>query len=109
MPPVPKPSRQRHRHFIREWRKFRHLTQEQVAARVDMSRENYSRVERGLIPYSQDALEQIADALSCEPGDLLGRDPFKEGDVVDLLRLIREKDQAVVRAILSGLPSVKRA
>lgn len=109
MPPVPKPARQRQRHFIREWRKFRGLTQDQVAARIEKSRENYSKIERGLVPYSQDVLEPLADALSCDPGDLLNRDPFKEGEVVDLLRLIREKDQAVVRAILAGLPSVKRA
>lgn len=108
MPPVQRPPRQRHRHYILEWRKFRNLTQEQVAGRVDMSRENYSRLERGLVPYGQDILEQLADALSCDPGDLIGRDPSKEGEVVDLLRLIQEKDPATIRAILTGLPSVKR-
>ena len=94
-------------HFIRAWRKFRGLTQEQVSARIEMSRENYSKIERGVIPYNQDVLEQLADRLMCEPWDLLNRDPSKEGDVVDLLRLMRDKDQDTVKAILMALPSVK--
>lgn len=34
-----------------------------------------SRIERGLLPYSQPLLEATADALGCAPPDLLIRDP----------------------------------
>lgn len=65
----------RRRTFIKEWRKFRHLTQEQLAERVDMSHGNVSLIERGLQNYTQETLEAFADALRCEPADLLMRDP----------------------------------
>lgn len=80
MPPVPKPKRQRRRHFIREWREDSDLTQAQAAERIGMSRENYGKVERNLIPYDQDFLELAAEAFSnirrqVTPADLLMRNP----------------------------------
>lgn len=101
--PHPKPKKATH--FIREWRKHRHLTQEQLAERIDVTSGTISQLENGLINYTQPTLEALAYALSCSPGDLLSTDPSKDGEVVDLLRLIREKDLATVRAILNGLPS----
>lgn len=62
-------------HFIRPWRKFRHLTQQQLAERLDITQATLSRIEKGEIAYTQPVLEAIADALACEPGDLIMRDP----------------------------------
>jgi transcriptional regulator with XRE-family HTH domain len=98
----PKPERQRH--YIKEWRKYRTLTQEQLAERIGKTHGAISQLERGKIDYTQGMIEALAEALSCEPGDLLSRNPIKEGEVIDLLALLREKDPAVVRAILEGLP-----
>lgn len=102
--PIPKPKKAHH--FIREWRKYRGLTQEQLALRIDGTSGAISQLENGIINYTQPTLEAIAYALMCEPGDLLSRDPAKEGEVVDLMRLIREKNASgTVMAFLKALPS----
>lgn len=63
------------KHFIKEWRKYRGLTQEQLGGRLDVSTSHISQIERGTINYTRETLEAIAYALQCEPADLLGRDP----------------------------------
>jgi transcriptional regulator with XRE-family HTH domain len=65
----------RRRTFIKEWRKHRVLTQEQLAERVGMSPGNVSLIERGLQNYTQETLEAFAGALQCEVADLLIRNP----------------------------------
>lgn len=62
--------------FIRQWRKHRGLTLERLSERVDMSVGNLSQIERGSYAYTQDTLEALAQALSCEPADLIMRNPL---------------------------------
>jgi transcriptional regulator with XRE-family HTH domain len=95
--------------FIRQWRKHRTLTLEKLAARVDMSVGNLSMIERGEYGYSQDTLEALADALQCEPADLLMRNPLdleapwsiweslkpnQRKQAIRLLRALREDEVA---------------
>lgn len=61
--------------FIRAWRQAKHMSLEQLAARVPMDKGNLSKVERGLLPYNQEMLERLASALGTEPASLLMRDP----------------------------------
>lgn len=61
--------------FIRQWRKHKKLTLEDLAARVGMTHGNLSRIERGLLPYSQRQLEDLARELGTDPASLLSRDP----------------------------------
>jgi transcriptional regulator with XRE-family HTH domain len=89
-PTLQHPKRARRRQFFAEWRKKRGLTQEQLAERIDKSRGLISQLESGLTSYTEETLNALADALSCEPWDLLHVDPSKEGQVVDLLDLIRQ-------------------
>ncbi|MCW5720845.1 MAG: helix-turn-helix transcriptional regulator [Devosia sp.] len=92
-------------YFFRAWRRHRGLTQEQLAERVDMSVSSISQLETGKQGFSDDTLLALADALSCEPGDLLSRDPALEAQVAALLKLIEKKDaQASVMAFLNALP-----
>lgn len=97
MPPVPKPKRERTKHFFREWREYRGLTQEQVIGRLGWSQSKISRLESGATPYNQDDLEAAADAYGCSTTDLISVDPTMAGEVVDLMRLIndRNRDQAI--------------
>jgi transcriptional regulator with XRE-family HTH domain len=74
--PRPKPPRRR-RIFLKEWRTHRGLTQEQLAERVGMSVSNISQLEQGRQGYSQEGLEALADALQCDPGQLLMVDPSR--------------------------------
>lgn len=63
------------RHFIRQWRKHRGLTQETLANRLQVAVSTISQLETGKQGYSQPMLEALARELLCEPADLLMRDP----------------------------------
>lgn len=65
----------RRRHFIREWREYRNLNQDQLAERIGTTGANISRVENGKQGYTQDFLEACADALMTDAASLLIRDP----------------------------------
>jgi transcriptional regulator with XRE-family HTH domain len=97
MPPVPKPKRIRQRHFIREWRLYRGLTQESAAERIGMSRENYSKIERGLVPYDQDVLELAAYAFRADVASLLMRDPTAPESPWSLLQSL--KPETMTKAV----------
>lgn len=87
---IAKQRRQLRRHFFKEWRQHRGLTQEQAAARIDIDRTTLGRIESLKIAYTQQVLEAVADAYMCEPWDLLNVDPGKEGEVIDLSRVLKE-------------------
>jgi transcriptional regulator with XRE-family HTH domain len=64
--------------FLREWRKYRGLTQQELADRAGMTNTAVSHLERGAKGYTQGSLEALARALECEPADLLARDPSSD-------------------------------
>jgi transcriptional regulator with XRE-family HTH domain len=87
---------------IRAWRKKRGLTLEQLALRIEMDPGNLSRLERGLIPYNQDGINAIADALSCDPADLVTANPTPP-EVAEIAQMVTklppdERDR-IIRAI----------
>lgn len=91
--------------FIKAWRDYRSLTQEQLAERVDTTTATISRLENGKQPYSQELLEALAGALRCTVADLIARPPEKPKD--DLLALLdgldderRTQAARVIRALL---------
>jgi transcriptional regulator with XRE-family HTH domain len=61
--------------YIRDWRKHRGLTQEQLAKASGISQSNLSRLERGDQEYTQGNLEALAEVLGCHPVDLIWRAP----------------------------------
>lgn len=63
--------------FMKQWRVYKKLTQEQVAERVDLDRTTYLRIESGKLPYNQDFLEKLALAFGCDAADILSIDPLK--------------------------------
>lgn len=73
--------------------------------RLGWSQSKISRIESGQTPYNQDDLEIAAEAYQTTPDALLTVNPLKEGDVIDLMRLIDLKDRDTVMAILRGLPN----
>lgn len=89
------------RTYLREWREFRNLTQEQAAERLGIDRSHLSKVERRQVPYSQGLIEAAAEAYACEPTDILGVNPLVAGEVVDLTKLLRDADP-VTRAEVLG-------
>lgn len=74
-------AKRRERTYIKQWREFRKLTQEQLAEKTNMSPGNISLIERGLQNYTQETLESIAYALKCKTADLLTRNPADPSDI----------------------------
>lgn len=66
----------RGRHFIREWRKHRGLTQEPLAERIGITKAQLSRIENGKQGYNQGTLEALANALQTDAASLIMRDPL---------------------------------
>lgn len=100
----------REKHFIRAWREHRGYSLRKFAGMLEtaagdqlMSHANIGRIEKGDQPYTQDFLEAAAKALNISPSDLLSVDPTKEGEVIDLLRLLREKKDDQTLAVLRAL------
>lgn len=55
---------------IKALRSVRHLTQEQVAEQVGISRQKYARIENGTNPITLEILSQIAGILDVTVGDI---------------------------------------
>lgn len=99
-------KRPRRRTFFKEWRTFRGLTQAQAAERLDIEQATLSRIERGIIGYTQDFLERAAFAYLCEPADLLMRNPLDDDavwSITDNLKKATPADQLRAAAIIDAL------
>lgn len=92
--------------FIREWRKYRGLTLVQLAQRVGVSQPTVSRIERGEQPYSQPILEAFADALGCEPSDLIGRLPGAPSELTLLVNKVPPEKADAVATVLRAFIKV---
>lgn len=93
-------------HYIREWREHRGLSLARLAARMlndngdeIISSVSIGRIERGAQAYTQPILEGLAVALDCTVDDLLSINPKKDGQVVDLMRIIRQLDDDRIRQL----------
>lgn len=92
------------RHFIREWRKHRGLTLEQLAERVGLTHGAISQLERGETNYTQPTLEAIAEALDCEPADLIMRRPDgPTWSIWDEVRGLPEDEQRRLAAVIAAV------
>jgi len=91
------------KHRIREWRKYRGLTQEQLAERIGIARSYLTKIERGSRRYDQPFLEAAAEALRCEPSQLIDVDPTASDGIWSIWEQLtvpeRVQAEAVIRAI----------
>lgn len=60
---------------IRLWRQASGLSLDQLAEKAGVDKGNLSKMERGILPYNQDVIERVADALGLAVGDLIEREP----------------------------------
>lgn len=97
------------RFYLREWRTHRGLTQERLAERVGITKQHVSDLERARRQYNQGLLEAFAEALACEPADLLMRDPTAPQAIWSIWDQIppTERDQAL-KVLNSFIPDGKR-
>lgn len=91
------------KNYIRAWREYRRLSLEKVADRVGTSHSTLSRVERGLQPYNQLLLEALADALRCEPVDLLIRDPSDPDGIWSIWEGLSPPQRRQAIAVISAI------
>jgi len=89
--------------FIRHWRKHRGLTLDQLSGRVGVTPGAISQLERGIVSYTQPMLEALADALSCEPADLLTRDPAASETLWSVYREMQPDQRSQAIEILRTL------
>jgi transcriptional regulator with XRE-family HTH domain len=100
----------RRRHFIKEWREFRGLTQDELAEQMDATKAAISRVETRKAGYTQDFLELCSAALEVEPAILISRPPTeadrRPSDIGTRPRSKRDRDEgAVLRALKASPPA----
>lgn len=62
-------------HYLREWRTFRKLTQQEVAIRIGTTASQVSMLELGERRLSLPWLQKLAPVLGASPGDLIERHP----------------------------------
>lgn len=89
--------------YIRQWRQMKGYSLEHVAHNVPMDKGNLSKVERGHLPYNQDMLERLADILGTEPGNLISRDPTKDGKVIDLVQRLSASQLEQAERVLTAM------
>lgn len=85
-------------HYLREWRKFRGMTQQELADALDTSKSVISDMERGELQLSPKWLRRIAPILKTQPGHILDYDPAQvDTDIIDIWSRIdaTDRDQAV--------------
>lgn len=70
------------KHFLKQWRKFRDMTQQELGNKVGLTKASISRLETGETGYTQETLEALADALGIHPATVLSRGPTKEDRIV---------------------------
>lgn len=76
---------------IKELRKLRHLSQEQLAEKIDINQNALSYIETGENFFSAETLEKLINALQIEPSELfevnhLQKDEQLLDEIVQMLR-----------------------
>lgn len=84
---------------MKEWRLYREMTQADLAAKIGVAISTISQLERFEQGYSQATLEALAEALRCEPGDLLMINPMSDGSVWRILERLSPEDRQQVARI----------
>ena len=84
---------------IRNFRKERGLTQEELAIRLNVVRQTVSKWEKGLSVPDADLLQKLADVLDVTVSQLLGGTPDREPEQANeiALQLARINEQLAVR------------
>lgn len=93
----------RKRTFIKEWREFRELTQDQLAERLETSKASISRIENGAQAYTQDFLEACAEALRTDPASLLMRNPSDDSAVWSLWDKAKVGERQMIENIVQSV------
>lgn len=90
-------------HFLREWREFRHMTQDELAAAVGTSKSVISDMERNKLQLSPKWARRFAPILQTQPGYIIDHDPADlDTDIIDIWAHIPDADKATARRVLES-------
>jgi transcriptional regulator with XRE-family HTH domain len=90
-------------HFLREWREFRHMTQDELAAAVGTSKSVVSDMERNKLQLSPKWARRFAPVLKTQPGYIVDHDPADlDTDIIDIWAHIPDSDKATARRVLES-------
>ena len=90
-------------HYLKEWRKFRRMTQQELADALGTSKSVISDMERGELQLSPKWLRRIAPVLETQPGHILDHDPESlDSDIIDIWARIAATDREQAVRVLSA-------
>lgn len=93
---------------IRELRKAKRITQEQLAEKIGIGTSNISYIETGKFAPSIENFEKIVEALGCEPHELYMFSPHKPvNEIKQELFSALEKDEKLLRLVYKFYLTVK--
>jgi transcriptional regulator with XRE-family HTH domain len=86
---------------LRAWRKFRRMTQQELADALDTTKSVISDLERGVVQLNDKWLRRLAPVLKTQPGHILDHDPETlDNDIIDIWAHIPEDNRAQAAAVL---------
>lgn len=90
--------------YLREWRLFRGLTQQELAARVETNANMIQYLERGERGLSAKWLRRLAPALDTTPGMILDHDPNDlDSDVIEIWATASNREKKQLAEIARAL------
>ena len=89
------------KHYLKQWREFREMGQEELAERVDTTKSVISLLENGKRGLSDKWLRRLAEALGTRPGHILDVDPHTlDNDIIDIWTRLEPADREQAARIL---------
>lgn len=76
--------------FLKQWRKKRALTQEDLGAATGLTAASISQLENSKQGFSDATLAALARALQCTPAELLAHDPSRPDSFFPLLQELEQ-------------------
>lgn len=90
-------------HYLKEWRKHRGMTQEQLAAAVGTSKSQISELERYNLQLSPKWLRKLAPVLDVQQGHIIDHSPDDlDNDIIDIWARIPERDRLQAARVLKS-------
>lgn len=90
------------RNYLRQWREFAKLSQDDLAERAGTTKGVISLLENEKRPLSSKWLRKFAEILGTQPGYILDLDPTEmDPEIFEAWQSVRKEDRAQVLRILS--------
>jgi|TARA_Y100000310_G_scaffold280726_1_gene300648 transcriptional regulator with XRE-family HTH domain len=99
--PIHKPT------FVREWRKFRRMTLDDLSTAACIDKGNLSKMERGLLQYNQETLERLAAALKTDTASLIERDPTDNPPIWTMWDKANREQRRQIEGVVAALIGAK--